>query len=86
MSKKKYDPIKGMQRQIGLQAMEGIGYQIPFHIAGATPGAGAGIAAQVATTGSALAGQASLVHGAVNVMKTAELFDIKNPRHRRRRR
>jgi hypothetical protein len=83
MGKRKHDMIKGMRENIGLAAMEGVGYSIPFHIAGSMTGDSAVVATRVATVGSSLAGQATLIHGTSNLIKGLDAFDMKERRRRR---
>lgn len=81
--KRKHDMIKGIGQNIGLATMEGVGYSIPFHIAGSMTGESAVVATRVATIGSSLAGQATLIHGASNLINGLDAFDMKIKRRRR---
>jgi len=80
--KRKHDMIKGIGQNIGLASMEGVGYTIPFHIAGSMTGASAVTATNVSTVGSSLAGQATLIHGSMNLVKGLDAFDMKRKRRR----
>jgi hypothetical protein len=80
--KRKHDMIKGIGQNIGLASMEGVGYSIPFHIAGGLTGDSAVVATKVATVGSSLAGQATLIHGSMNLVKGLDAFDMKKRRRR----
>lgn len=79
-AKRRYDPVRGIGENIGLMSMEGIGYSIPFHIAGSMTGDSAVVATRVATVGSSLAGQASLVHGSMNLLRGFDAFEYKRRR------
>lgn len=79
--RKRYDPIKGVSRNIGLMSMEGIGYSIPFHIAGNMTGDSAVVATRVATVGSSLAGLPTLTHASTNLLRQ---MDDLYPKRRRR--
>ena len=84
MRQRKYNPVRGIGENIGLASMEGIGYSIPFSIAGTMTGESAVLGGQVATIGSSLAGMPTLIHDSGNVLRSMDMLTERNRRRRRR--
>ena len=81
MTKKKYDPLKGVNTTTQMLMTESIGYGVAGKIAGAT---GDATALKAFGTGSSLAGVPSLVHGAGNVVNSLGMLTPKKRKHKRR--
>lgn len=67
---KKFNPAKHVTKTVAMGSIESLGVGIPFSMAAGIPNAtGRAIAGRAATTGTSLAGVATLTHASTGLIK-----------------